>query len=851
MVSGGRERPLPYELVYGNWMWGVEIPWLPDLLADAGDSSSLVELSREAFKRQIGLLRAIAATDGRQAFQLRFMTGSNAEDPVRIYLIGRASNAVVSAESIELVLGALPAEYPTRPLGEERLAAVVDPFSGDIPTEATFAEVRRSIEPLTVIGDLDGIGDQVVLPWTWSASSLLTSIEVIRRQPGRCVLGVHVEARPPTSVLTLWLTGEMDQMAKEYNTGEQKNELVSTAYGAYQRWLRDLPNEALHLRLFLASDAPLLPGASQQVGVDLSQTFDPGKTVGTLSSHSPSTRIDQERAGLLINEMTSAPFNEPGDPHLAELQCLFGAMEANTAFRLPITPRGGLEGIATARLSTLSQGRDAADQGEGVDIGSRPGGGRVIVSLRELNQHLLVAGLPGFGKTTTLQRILLGLQQLSQPIPFLVIDPAKEDYRHLVSVLRGQGTECELITLDHNHMAFNPLAPPDGVDIRRHAGRIQAAFDTAFGLTPGWPMGALQLSRALYSMYEEAEEADRGWPTISDLYRTIRLLVRDAGWGERIASDIEASLLTRIEFLAGGPTGMAFCGDADAGIDWDRIMTRPTVIELGAFAGEERSLMFALLLAGLVSWRETHRVSGGLAHVTVLEEAHRVLSARTQSVGAEVFVEAIAELRGAGEGFVVVEQAPSLLHPGIPKLTGSKIAHRIVEEEERNIFGSSMMLDARQKDELARLATGRAVVYTATSSSPALAEIEAATHTGDQLPEVESTNSLASPGAGAASLACLGCPRPCEGSRGRAIVGELMTVASDGDLRPVEETALLVAEAYGLLSDGALPAIAAYCATAHVLAIRHADSLTRLRQRLVLAKQHAMHLPEASTGGDE
>ena len=99
MVSGGRERPLPYELVYGNWMWGVEIPWLPDLLADAGDSSSLVELSREAFKRQIGLLRAIAATDGRQAFQLRFMTGSNAEDPVRIYLIGRASNAVYPSQA--------------------------------------------------------------------------------------------------------------------------------------------------------------------------------------------------------------------------------------------------------------------------------------------------------------------------------------------------------------------------------------------------------------------------------------------------------------------------------------------------------------------------------------------------------------------------------------------------------------------------------------------------------------------------------------------------------------------------------------------------------------------------------
>ncbi|MEI7993235.1 MAG: hypothetical protein WCH93_12520, partial [Actinomycetota bacterium] len=450
---------------------------------------------------------------------------------------------------------------------------------------------------------------------------------------------------------------------------------------------------------------------------------------------------------------------------------------------------------------------------------------------------------PGFGKTTTLQRILLGLQQLPEPVPFLVIDPAKEDYRHLVSVLRVQGSDCELITLDHNHMAFNPLAPPPGVDVRRHAGRIQAAFDTAFGLTPGWPMGALQLSRALYSMYEEAEETGRGWPTISDLYRTILLLVRDAGWSDGIASDIEASLLTRIEFLAGGPTGMAFCGDADAGIDWERIMNRPTVIELGAFAGEERSLMFALLLAGLVSWRETHRGPGGLAHVTVLEEAHRVLSARSQSVGADIFVEAIAELRGAGEGFVVVEQAPSLLHPGIPKLTGSKIAHRIVEEEERNIFGSSMMLDARQKDELARLATGRAVVYTATSSAPALAEIDAATYTGDQLPDVESTHSLAAPGAGAASLACLGCPMPCRGSRGRASVGQLMMVATDGDLRPVEETAQLVAAAYGSLSEGALPGIASYCATAHVLAVRHASSLTRLRKRLALAEQHVTNLP--------
>ena len=115
-------------------------------------------------------------------------------------------------------------------------------------------------------------------------------------------------------------------------------------------------------------------------------------------------------------------------------------------------------------------------------------------------------------------------------------------------------------------------------------------------------------------------------------------------------------------------------------------MAENSIVEFRAFSSpEDRSLLFGLLFSGLVGYREAHPAEG-LAHVTVLEEAHRLLRASASgSFAASLFADAIAELRGAGEGFIIVDQAPSGLIPEASKNTGTKIAHRLLDREERDL----------------------------------------------------------------------------------------------------------------------------------------------------------------------
>src|ERR1700744_3287749 len=141
--------------------------------------------------------------------------------------------------------------------------------------------------------------------------------------------------------------------------------------------------------------------------------------------------------------------------------------------------------------------------------------------------------------------------------------------------------------------------------------------------------------------------------------------------------------------------GWLACGGAPPGrfldgghpIDFGRLLRRNVVLEIED-VGDDRDKAF---LMGTVLLRLVEHLrlvglegspAGGLRHLTVFEEAHRLLRRPGGPEGVppravEVFAGLLAEIRAYGEGIVIAEQIPARLIGDVIKNTAVKIVHRL------------------------------------------------------------------------------------------------------------------------------------------------------------------------------
>jgi hypothetical protein len=132
--------------------------------------------------------------------------------------------------------------------------------------------------------------------------------------------------------------------------------------------------------------------------------------------------------------------------------------------------------------------------------------------------------------------------------------------------------------------------------------------------------------------------------------------------------------------------------------------------------------MGAVLIRLTEHLRLRHRAespaTSGLRHLTVIEEAHRLLrqpppgsgtGPATQSI--EMFADLLAEVRAYGEGLVIVEQIPAKLIPDAIKNTAVKIVHRLPAADDRDAVGATMNLTPAQSQYLITLPPGDAAVH--------------------------------------------------------------------------------------------------------------------------------------------
>lgn len=374
-------------------------------------------------------------------------------------------------------------------------------------------------------------------------------------------------------------------------------------------------------------------------------------------------------------------------------------------------------------------------EGDKIHLGSLIQAGRelknttICLDKKNLDKHTFVAGVTGSGKTTTCQNILLDAN-----LPFLVVEPAKTEYR----ILTKHCSDILYFTLGKQNVApfyLNPFEIFPGEAITSRVDMLKATMEASFDMEAAIPQ---ILESAMYLAYE-----NKGWniynntwngkdehdidgpfadgvyafPMLSDYLKAIDEVVSKQGFDERLKNDYLGSIRARLEGLMVGAKGLML--NTPRSINFKDLVNRKVVLELEEIrSGTEKSLIMGLILTNLVeAVKSRHREDIHFQHITLVEEAHRLFSkympgdSLNKKHGVEVFTDMLAEVRKYGESLIIADQIPEKMTPEILKNTNTKIVHKLFDKDDKEVIGNTMMLSDEQKGFLANLVPGRAIVF--------------------------------------------------------------------------------------------------------------------------------------------
>lgn len=490
-----------------------------------------------------------------------------------------------------------------------------------------------------------------------------------------------------------------------------------------------------HLPTNLAIARSLGTAAVSSGSAQLSSTQQDGSLPSGFDLLTPAAAAEAQAAFDLLEKLSLAPWG-PGlaSPGKERLRYLADARGAVALFRLPISVRGGVPGMAVRQTAPGFEtgARTSSAAPDQIEIGRLERGGVFTIAAQDLTRHGLIVGYTGSGKTNT---VLYLLDQLwrKQRVPFLVIEPIKGEYRGLIS---QPGFESALVfTLgDETTSPFrlNPFELLPDVRLEAHLAALKDCFNAAlpqFGILPSI------IEEALEEVYQEKgwRLTDRGarpspqanssklFPTMKDMFAAVIRSVEGRGYSQKMMEDIRAAAAGRLGTLLRGSKGRMF--NTRRSLPLGVLLNRPVVLELGSLNDDEKALAMMFFLTLLREHCETTRKSGALAHLTVIEEAHRVMENVASHTGSEVvadtrsravaaFSAMLAEIRSYGEGILIAEQSPEKLAPDAVRNTNLKLAHRLVAPKDREIVAGAMLLNQQGQDFLGRMELGKAAIYT-------------------------------------------------------------------------------------------------------------------------------------------
>ena len=410
-------------------------------------------------------------------------------------------------------------------------------------------------------------------------------------------------------------------------------------------------------------------------------------------------------SGYISNECYRLPYVITGDEATAFFRLPIGSEALGAGFKVDLT-----------EVKSKSYGNKIINSGD-VSVGTIKNTDNSIgIRINDLTKHGLIVGSPGSGKTTFSVGLMDRLWK-EYEIPFLIIEPAKNEYRAMIESI----PELQVFTPGKNQVSpfvFNPFVPPANVKLESYKSVLKTAFNAALALTS--PLDKI-VDDAINNTYSEFRwlntytTNDGGkYFNIDDFIKCFRETFEGIGYvGE--ATNIGRAGVVRFK-------GLKNLFDSYSTVSIEDLLTKPTVIELSSIENsEEKTLIILLILLSILSYVNANYLGEGqLKNVILLEEAHVLFDAgSSKSVNeanpAEMAISLVkrmlAEARAYGIGMLIADQSPRKVTADVVGLTDIKMTFRLVEEEDKTIIAESINMSDIQKNSLSRLRPGEAFFF--------------------------------------------------------------------------------------------------------------------------------------------
>ena len=418
-------------------------------------------------------------------------------------------------------------------------------------------------------------------------------------------------------------------------------------------------------------------------------------------------------------------------------------------------PRKDVPGLRFVRSSVRFANNPGANDSKGmlsmgkiIDSGVVQGNDYSI-DVNSLVKHSLIVGSTGCGKTTTCKTIIN--EVLNRDIPVLIIEPAKDEYvrwavkwneghpENPINIYMPGVKNLEMFGVKEGARALSPLklnpfqpAAVEGapIDLLTRCEQINASL-------PNSDILPVIMEEAFFTFMSETYKYEftsgetkqkEDYPKLDKVLPVARKILNGRGYSQEVANGLAAALDTRFQYLVRGKRGEIL--NVFRSTSYEKLFSQTTVVNLSKIANQkDKALIMSLLMLSLYEYRisaynydENYRRNAQkneLLHLTVVEEAHNVLArpridlagvGNPQQVVADLFGNMLSEIRGYGEGLMIVDQVPTRLIDDAVRNTNYKIAHRLSAKEDVEVMASALGLRLDQQGLIPLLQQGQAVI---------------------------------------------------------------------------------------------------------------------------------------------